>query len=189
MKAGNVSDDQKTFTLSNNYTCEMTRGLTFEGAATSTNDPIADSMTERCRASKSLNSDYLALDVKGKGTLYVVARAYTTSTSGNLRIGFQTNNNDYNVVTDNVVNTELVELKAEVAEAGTFFIYGTNVMTVQTIVWESDYDAGDETTGVRSMDNGDMRNGNHYYHNIAGQRVGTDYKGIVIVNGKKYLVK
>jgi hypothetical protein len=30
---------------------------------------------------------------------------------------------------------------------------------------------------------------NSDYYNLAGQRVGKDYKGIVIVNGKKVLVK
>ena len=33
----------------------------------------------------------------------------------------------------------------------------------------------------------DARNG--YTYNLSGQRVGPDYKGIVIKNGKKYVIK
>ncbi len=46
-----------------------------------------------------------------------------------------------------------------------------------------------ETDGIRSIENGKLRTENSDYYNLAGQRVGKDYKGIVIVNGKKYLRK
>ena len=46
-----------------------------------------------------------------------------------------------------------------------------------------------ETDGIRSMENGELRMENYDYYNLAGQRVGKDYKGIVIVNGKKYVRK
>ncbi len=47
----------------------------------------------------------------------------------------------------------------------------------------------DETDGIRSIENGRLRVENSDYYNLAGQRVGKDYKGIVIVNGKKMLNK
>lgn len=46
-----------------------------------------------------------------------------------------------------------------------------------------------ETDGIRSIENGELRSENYDYYNLAGQKVGKDYKGIVIVNGKKVLVK
>ena len=49
--------------------------------------------------------------------------------------------------------------------------------------------ADDETDGIRSIENGKLRIENSDYYNLAGQRVGKDYKGIVIVNGKKMLNK
>ena len=46
-----------------------------------------------------------------------------------------------------------------------------------------------ETTSINSIENGELRSENYDYYNLAGQKVGKDYKGIVIVNGKKYLRK
>ncbi len=45
----------------------------------------------------------------------------------------------------------------------------------------------DETDGILSIENSELRMENSY--NLAGQRVGKDYKGIVIVNGKKIVNK
>ena len=47
--------------------------------------------------------------------------------------------------------------------------------------------AEDETDGIRSIENSRIENSDYY--NLSGQRVGKDYKGIVIVNGKKYMRK
>jgi len=47
--------------------------------------------------------------------------------------------------------------------------------------------AEDETDGIRSVENSRIENSDYY--NLAGQKVGADYKGIVIVNGKKYMRK
>ena len=44
---------------------------------------------------------------------------------------------------------------------------------------------GGETDGIRSIENSELRMENSDYFNLSGQRVGKDYKGIVIVNGKK----
>ena len=43
-------------------------------------------------------------------------------------------------------------------------------------------------TGIRSIENSELRIDNYDYFNLAGQKVSKDYKGIVIKNGKK-LVK
>lgn len=51
------------------------------------------------------------------------------------------------------------------------------------------FDFGGETTSINSIKNGELRVENYDYHNLAGQKVNKDYKGIVIVNGKKYLRK
>ena len=48
---------------------------------------------------------------------------------------------------------------------------------------------GGETDGIRSIENSELRIENSDYYNLAGQKVCADYKGIVIVNGKKYLRK
>ena len=45
---------------------------------------------------------------------------------------------------------------------------------------------GSETDGINKV-NTLVETGVRY--NLAGQRVGNDYKGIVVVNGKKYLRK
>lgn len=47
--------------------------------------------------------------------------------------------------------------------------------------------AEDETDGIRSIENSRIENSDYY--NLAGQKVCADYKGIVIVNGKKYMRK
>ena len=46
---------------------------------------------------------------------------------------------------------------------------------------------GDEATGIHTIEAASAANGAMY--NLAGQRVDKAYKGIVIVNGKKYLNK
>ena len=48
----------------------------------------------------------------------------------------------------------------------------------------------DETTGIKTMDNGQWSmDDDAPRYNISGQRVSKSYKGIVIVNGKKVIVK
>lgn len=46
----------------------------------------------------------------------------------------------------------------------------------------------DEATAINGVQTS-VKAQNNVRYNIAGQRVGNDYKGIVIVNGKKYLQK
>jgi hypothetical protein len=46
-----------------------------------------------------------------------------------------------------------------------------------------------ETTSINSIDNGELRSENYDYYNLAGQKVDSSYKGIVIKKGKKIVVK
>lgn len=50
-------------------------------------------------------------------------------------------------------------------------------------------DEENETTSINSIENGESRIENSDYFNLAGQKVSKDYKGIVIVNGKKFVRK
>ena len=50
-------------------------------------------------------------------------------------------------------------------------------------------DEENETTSINSIENGESRIENYDYFNLSGQRVGKDYKGIVVVNGKKFVRK
>ncbi len=51
-------------------------------------------------------------------------------------------------------------------------------------------DEESETTSINSIENGELRIENSdYIYNLAGQKVSKDYKGIVIVNGKKVIRK
>ena len=46
-----------------------------------------------------------------------------------------------------------------------------------------------ESTGITNAETESGTTANNIAYNIAGMRVGKDYKGIVIVNGKKYIRK
>ena len=51
-------------------------------------------------------------------------------------------------------------------------------------------DEESETTSINSIENGELRIENSdYIYNLAGQKVSKDYKGIVVVNGKKFVRK
>ena len=47
----------------------------------------------------------------------------------------------------------------------------------------------EESTGITNAETESGTTANNIAYNIAGMRVGKDYKGIVIVNGKKYIRK
>lgn len=47
----------------------------------------------------------------------------------------------------------------------------------------------DETTGIANVDINDNFDANAPMYNLAGQRVGKNYKGVVVVNGKKVVLK
>ena len=72
--------------------------------------------------------------------------------------------------------------------------YRVPIGGAKVAIYGEDYE---DTDGIRSIENGEGRieNGEgrienyDYYYNLSGQRVGKDYKGIVIRNGKKYITK
>ena len=55
------------------------------------------------------------------------------------------------------------------------------------IVFAEDEEQQGETTSIRNMTNTNVNN--NVVYNMNGQRVGSDYKGLVIVNGKKIIKK
>lgn len=184
MSVEDVANSQKTFTLSNGTACDMTHKITMEGAASASSDPIESAMTKRRNAAEGMNLDYMALDVTGAGTLYVIARANDNNAAREVRLGFQKGDNSYSVLSKSEAKKDLVELKGEVTEAGTYFIYGSIKMSVQTIVWVP---AG-SATGIRTVQGDRIADDNAMY-NLRGQKVDASYKGVVIKNGKKYLIK
>ena len=75
-------------------------------------------------------------------------------------------------------------LKANRAYLSTTYNVGSGAKPL-TIVFNDD-EQGEETDGIKAVST-KVENGVRY--NLAGQRVGNDYKGIVVVNGKKMLNK
>lgn len=63
----------------------------------------------------------------------------------------------------------------------------TAVVNAREFFWFVDETEENETTGINAV-NGTISNGATIY-NLAGQKVSNDYKGIVIVNGKKIIRK
>ena len=66
--------------------------------------------------------------------------------------------------------------------------YRVPIGGAKVAIYGEDYEE-EETDGIRSIENGELRIDNSDYYNLAGQKVGKDYKGIVIKNGKKYIIK
>ena len=66
--------------------------------------------------------------------------------------------------------------------------YRVPIGGAKVAIYGEDYEE-EETDGIRSIENGELRIDNSDYYNLSGQRVGKDYKGIVIKNGKKYIIK
>ena len=67
--------------------------------------------------------------------------------------------------------------------------YRVPIGGAKVAIYGEDYEE-EETDGIRSIENGEGRMDNYdYYFNLSGQRVDKNYKGIVIKNGKKYIIK
>ena len=60
-------------------------------------------------------------------------------------------------------------------------------MTLKSVY--SDYFSLVPVTGIEQVNVSGLRAGNDATYNLAGQRVGNSYKGIVIRNGKKFMKK
>lgn len=65
---------------------------------------------------------------------------------------------------------------------------GTESLWVKEGASTTAYQFGTDPDGIESVVN-DTKNGSNAIYNLAGQRVSKDYKGIVIKNGNKYIVK
>ncbi len=74
-----------------------------------------------------------------------------------------------------------VEIAAPLTNSNNLKIVSDCILDTQEI----EFEAGTSTTGIHAVES--TANGQDYWYNLAGQRVKKDYKGIVIVNGKKYL--
>ena len=182
MTVEDVASSQKTFTLSNGTELNMTHKITLEGAATESSDPIEGAMGTRRVAATGMNLDYMALDVTEAGTLYVVARANDNNSARETRLGFQKEDKSYSVLSKSEAKKDLVELKGEVTEAGTFFIYGSIKMSVQTVVWVPSGSASGISVVTATKADGK-------WYNLQGQEVTAPTKGIFIKDGKKYVIK
>lgn len=72
--------------------------------------------------------------------------------------------------------------------AGKAYLHAEGMTPAKLNIIIDDTPSQEETDGIKSVQGSEfMVNGEAY--NLSGQRVGNDYKGIVIVNGKKYLRK
>ena len=72
---------------------------------------------------------------------------------------------------------------------GKAYIDGTEVTAKGFLPFVIGDEENSETTSINSIENSELRIENYDYFNLAGQRVGKDYKGIVVVNGKKVIRK
>lgn len=77
-----------------------------------------------------------------------------------------------------------VELKAEVKAGNSYFIGGSNQNRIACIQFVK---KDDDVSGVESLKSSAIHEGVMY--NLSGQQVRQGYKGLVIVNGRKVLVK
>ena len=64
---------------------------------------------------------------------------------------------------------------------------GTKNFYVKEGAGTNPYEFGTDPSGINSVTK--ANNGTSAIYNLSGQRVGADYKGMVIKNGKKYMVK
>ncbi len=75
-------------------------------------------------------------------------------------------------------------------EAGKAYILASEFAAAKDFYTFVIGDEESETTSIRSIENSESRIENYdYIYNLAGQKVSKDYKGIVVVNGKKVVRK
>ena len=82
----------------------------------------------------------------------------------------------------------LVNSTAPVLAAGKSFLHLSADLTNEAPFLSMIFDDG-ETTNISNLNVNDNLNIDAPRYNLSGQQVGKDYKGIVIVNGKKYINK
>ena len=124
-----------------------------------------------------------------------VAASAPTEVTGNLlkaADGTQTGDgtgNFYVLGKDNQGKVGFGPLANDVTLAvGKAYIDGTEVTAKGFLPFVIDEE--NETTSINSIENSELRIENYdYIYNLAGQKVSKDYKGIVVVNGKKVIRK
>ncbi len=138
----------------------------------------------------------LVIAANESGYVFVEAASAPAAVTGNLlkaADGTQTGNgagNFYVLGKDNQGKVGFGPLGDGVKLAiGKAYILGTDV-TAKGFLPFVIGDEESETTSIRSIENSELRIENSdYIYNLAGQKVSKDYKGIVVVNGKKVIRK
>lgn len=82
---------------------------------------------------------------------------------------------------------EKLWFEGTVPEDGTVYVWADNNMGIYMISVGYTFEELAETSGIETVSINSIKNGIRY--NLAGQRVDENYKGVVIMNGKKYVVK
>ncbi len=131
--------------------------------------------------------------LKGKGTKTATVIASADDPDSNLlkvsNGSVKGDNKNIYVLADktNGIGFYLWDKEAPAIPAGKVYLDTTGISGAKGLEFISFENT--ETDGIRSIEKGKLRIENSDYYNLAGQRVGKDYKGIVIVNGKKMLNK
>ena len=82
---------------------------------------------------------------------------------------------------------EKLWFEGTVPEDGTVYVWADNNMGIYMISVGYTFEELAETSGIETVSINSIKNNIRY--NLAGQRVDENYKGVVIMNGKKYVVK
>ena len=83
--------------------------------------------------------------------------------------------------------SEKLWFEATVPEDGTVYVWADNNMGIYMISVGYTFEELAETSGIETVSINSIKNNIRY--NLAGQRVDESYKGVVIMNGKKFVVK
>ena len=155
-----VSGKTVSFTALN-QTVPANTGILLAGTASATvNIPVADSGT----------------DVDGNAFLVNTAGTTFTADDGYTYFAMKKNSDPLTFATFAPGTVAIPATKAYL-----------KVLTTDLAGSRLDLVFGDESTGIKTMDNGQIDNGEIY--NLQGQRVEKSTKGLYVVNGKKVLVK
>lgn len=100
-------------------------------------------------------------------------------------------------VTETTVEANTVHVLSKVDDVEGFYLFsGTTIPAGKAYIPSTTASSkalgivfDDETTGISSVKSEELKMKNQNVYNLAGQRVGEDYKGIVISNGRKYIQK
>ena len=131
--------------------------------------------------------------LKGTANTYysIPVVASGSAVSGNLLVGCTTAttldvNANYYVMVNNggIAEFQCLDVQGATIPAGKAYLNAGGAGARLSFSFDDD----NTTTGIRSIDNGQLTGGNSVY-NLNGQRVDNPKKGLYIVNGKKYINK